>query len=44
MMEMNSDIETYHCPTCNKEFLEKELDIDHEKTTGHKTRERTLEK
>lgn len=43
-MEVNTDIETYHCPKCNKEFLDKELAINHEKSTGHKIRERTLEK
>ena len=41
---MNTDIETYHCPKCNKEFLDKELAINPEKSTGHKIRERTLEK
>ena len=24
---MNTDTETYHCPKCNKEFLDKELAI-----------------
>jgi hypothetical protein len=43
-IEMNTDIETYHCPKCNKEFLDKELANDHQKSTGHKIRERILEK
>ncbi|MGH9977866.1 MAG: hypothetical protein ACRD8Z_18830 [Nitrososphaeraceae archaeon] len=43
-MEMNTDIETDHWPKCNMEFLDKELAINHEKSTGHKIRERTLDK
>jgi hypothetical protein len=41
---MNTDIETYYCPRCNKEFLDKELSTDHQKSTGHKIRVRALDK
>jgi len=35
-LEMNTAVKTYHCSKCNKEFLDKELASDHQKTTGHK--------
>jgi hypothetical protein len=38
------DKETYYCPECNKEFLEIELANNHQKSTGHTIKGRTLEK
>jgi hypothetical protein len=34
----------YHCPACDKEIMDRELVYHHEKSTGHKFIERTLEK
>jgi hypothetical protein len=44
MVAMNTKIEIYHCPKCNKEFLDKDLATEHQKSSGHKIRERALDK
>ena len=37
-------MKSYHCPTCDKEIVDKELVAQHEKSTGHKVIERDFEK
>jgi ABC-type protease/lipase transport system fused ATPase/permease subunit len=35
---------SYHCNPCDKEFIDKEMAMDHKASTGHEIIERTLEK
>ena len=35
---------SYHCPTCDKEIVDKELVAQHEKSTGRKVIEKDFEK
>jgi hypothetical protein len=35
---------SFHCFTCNKEFIDKELAMEHKRSTGHEITERMLEK
>jgi DNA-directed RNA polymerase subunit RPC12/RpoP len=34
---------SYHCPQCDKEFLDANMATEHKKGTGHKIVVRTLE-
>jgi hypothetical protein len=36
--------QAYHCPSCNKEFIDKEMAKEHKESTGHEVLERILEK
>jgi DNA-directed RNA polymerase subunit RPC12/RpoP len=36
--------QSYHCLSCDKDFIDKDMAEDHKKTTGHEVIERTLEK
>ena len=36
--------QSYHCLSCDKDFIDKDMAEDHKKTTSHKVIERTLEK
>jgi DNA-directed RNA polymerase subunit RPC12/RpoP len=35
---------SYHCLSCDKDFIEKDMAEDHKKLTGHEIIERALEK
>ena len=35
---------SYHCNPCDKEFIDKEMAMEHKASTGHEIIERTLEK
>ena len=35
---------SYHCLSCDRDFIDKDMADDHEKTTGHEVTERMLEK
>jgi hypothetical protein len=35
---------SYHCNQCDKEFIDKEMAMDHKASTRHEIIERTLEK
>ena len=36
--------QSYHCLSCDKEFIDKYMAEEHKKTTGHDVIERRLEK
>ena len=36
--------QSYHCLSCDKDFIDKDMAEDHGKTTGHQVIERNLEK
>jgi DNA-directed RNA polymerase subunit RPC12/RpoP len=36
--------QSYHCMSCDKDFIDKDMADDHKKSTGHSILERKLEK
>ena len=36
--------ESYHCLSCDKDFIDKEMAKEHKESTGHEVIERVLEK
>jgi hypothetical protein len=36
--------QSFHCPECDKEFIDNDTAIEHTRSTGHKIIERTLER
>jgi hypothetical protein len=36
--------ESYHCTSCDKEFIDKEMAMEHKRSTKHEVIERILEK